>query len=204
VAHEFVGKTQWRVQHFVAVHHDGILGRSAADQPLLPHGIGFMQKSESARRRDLLQITAIGQAHAEALLANERVRKVDRIRNRIDICRIHGDELIALTQLDFAHDPEVGACFALFPNAGLLNHFDKRTGAAIQNRQFEIVQLDDGVVDADADKGREQVLGGGNEHALLHEAGGITDAGHVASTGFDGEAFQIGTVEYDSRSGGRG
>ena len=163
-----------------------------------------MQKSESARRRDLLQITAIGQAHAEALFANERVRKVDRIRNRIDICRIHGDELIALAQLDLAHDPEVGACFALFPNAGLLNHFDKRTGAAIQNRQLEIVQLDDGVVDADADKRREQVLGGGNEHALLHETGGITDASHIASTGFDPEAFQIGTMEYNSRSGRRG
>jgi hypothetical protein len=38
-----------------------------------------------------------------------------------------------------------------------LNHLDKRTGAAIQNGQLQIVQLDDGIVDADASKRGEQV-----------------------------------------------
>jgi len=82
-----------------------------------------------------------------------------------------------------------------------LNHFDKGTGAAIQNGQLQIVQFDDGVVDADAGKRREQVFGGGDEHALLHQAGGVTDAGYVASAGFDGEAVEVGAVEDDSRSG---
>src|ERR1700681_3839051 len=45
---------------------------------------------------------------------------------------------------------------------------------------------------------------GGDEHALLHQAGGVTDAGHVASAGFDREAVQVGAMEYDSRSGIRG
>src|ERR1035441_4995732 len=179
----FRSKTQRRVQHFVAVQHDGILHRRPPNQSLLSHGIGFMQKSESPRRRNLLQITAIRQPHAEALLANEWVRKVDRIRNRIGVCRIHGNEFIALAQFDLPHDPEISARFALSPNPRLLNHFYKRTGAAIQNGQLKIVQLDDGIVDADAGKRREQVLGSGDEHALLHQAGGVTDAGHVASAG---------------------
>src|SRR5260370_14493127 len=163
-----------------------------------------MQESESACRRNLFQITAIRQPHAEALLANEWVRKVNRIRNRIDICAIDGYEFITLAQLDLAHDPEIRARFALPPNPGLLNHLDKRTGAAVQNGQLKIVQLDDGVVDANADKGRKQVFGGGDEHTLLHEAGGVTDAGHAASAGFDREAVEVGAVEHDSRSGTRG
>ena len=37
--------------------------------------------------------------------------------------------------------------------------------------------------------------------SLLHQAGGVTDAGYVASAGFDGEAVEVGAVENDSRSG---
>src|ERR1035437_1009584 len=159
-----------------------------------------MQKSESARGRNLFQEAAVCQPHAKTLLANEGVRKVDGIRNRIGVCRIYGNEFIALAQLDLAHDPQISARFALSSNPCLLNHFNKWTGAAIQNRQLKIVQLDDGIVDADAGKRREQVLGGGDEHALFHQAGGVTDAGNVASAGFDGEAVEIGAVEYDSRS----
>src|SRR5208282_2476624 len=66
------------------------------------------------------------------------------------------------------------------------------------------VQFDNRIVDADAGKRREQVLGGGDEHTLLHQAGGVTDAGHIASAGFDGEAVEVGAAEYDSRSGRRG
>ena len=66
------GEAQRRIQHLIAVQHDGILGGRSADQSLLPHGIGFMQKSKGARRRNLLQIAAISQAHAETLLADER------------------------------------------------------------------------------------------------------------------------------------
>ena len=160
-----------------------------------------MQESEGARRRNLFQKTAIGQPHAESLLADEWMRKVDRIRNRIGVRWIHGNEFIALAQLDLAHDAEISARFALLPDAGLLNHLDKGTGASIQNGQLQIVQFDDGVVDADAGKRREQVLGGGDEHALLHQAGGVTDAGYVASAGFDSEAVEVGAVEDDSRSG---
>src|ERR1700686_2304949 len=45
---------------------------------------------------------------------------------------------------------------------------------------------------------------GGDELPLLHHAGGVTDAGHVASASFDRKAVQVGAMEYDSRSGTRG
>ena len=49
--------------------------------------------------------------------------------------------------------------------------------------------------------GRKQVLGGRDQHALLHQAGGVADASHVAARSLDFEAIQIGAAEHDSRSG---
>src|ERR1035438_9727490 len=107
-----------------------------------------MQKSKSARRCNLLQVAAVGQPHAETLLANQGMRKVDGIGNRIGFRRIYRNKLVALAQLDLAQDPEILARLALFSDACLLNHFDKRPGAAVEDRQFKIVELDDRIVDA--------------------------------------------------------
>ena len=43
-----------------------------------------------------------------------------------------------------------------------------------------------------------------NEHALLHQAGGIADAGHVKADGLDFETVKIGAPENDPRAGFRG
>src|SRR5260221_987154 len=105
MADELVLKTQGRVQRLVGVQTGGIFGRRSPDQALLPHGLGFVQKSKSARRGNLFQIAAICQPDAEALLANQWMRKVNGISNRIDICRIYGNEFISLAQLDLPDDP---------------------------------------------------------------------------------------------------
>ena len=84
---------------------------------------------------------------------------------------------------------------------GVLDEFDKRQSAAVENGEFKVVQFHDGVVDAQADKSREQVLGGGNEHAFFHQAGGVADAGHVAADGFDFKTIEIDALKNNSRSG---
>ena len=77
-------------------------------------------------------------------------------------------------------------------------------GAAVEDGQLQVVELDDDVVDAHADERGEQVLGGGDEHALAHEAGGIADLGHVAADGGNFEVVEIGAAEDDAGAGGRG
>src|SRR5580698_10868427 len=42
------------------------------------------------------------------------------------------------------------------------------------------------------------MLGRRNQHALLHQAGGIADAGHVAADGFDFKSIQISAAEDDA------
>ena len=48
------------------------------------------------------------------------------------------------------------------------------------------------------------MLCGGDEHALLLQAGGITDPGHVASDGFDLEVIKIDAAKNNASSRGRG
>jgi hypothetical protein len=42
------------------------------------------------------------------------------------------------------------------------------------------------------------VLGGGEQDALLHEAGGVTNASDVVAMGFDGEVVKINAAENDA------
>ena len=53
-------------------------------------------------------------------------------------------------------------------------------------------------------QGGEQVLGGGDEHALAHEAGGVADLGDVAAGGGDFEVVEVGAAEENAAAAGRG
>ncbi len=86
----------------------------------------------------------------------------------------------------------------------LENGLDIGQGAAVEDGQFEVVELDDDVVDAHADERGEQMFGGGDEHALAHQAGGVADLGDVAADGWDFEVVEIGAAEDDAGAGGSG
>ena len=97
-------------------------------------------------------------------------------------------------------DAEIFAAAALRLQADLAEGFDIGQGAAIEDGQFKVVELDDDIIDAHADQRREQVLGGGDEDALAHEAGGVADLGDVAADGGDFEVVEIGAAEDECRS----
>ena len=48
------------------------------------------------------------------------------------------------------------------------------------------------------------MLGGGDEDALAHEAGGVADFGDVAAVGGDFEVVEVGAAEDDAGAGGGG
>src|ERR1017187_9799840 len=104
------------------------------------------------------------------------MREVDRIGNRISVRGINRDELVPLPHLKLAANLQILPRAPLLPNASLPNHLHKRTRAAVENGQLQIVEFDNRVIDAHPDECRKHVLGGGNEHALLHETGRVADA----------------------------
>ena len=48
------------------------------------------------------------------------------------------------------------------------------------------------------------MFGGGDEHALFHQAGGVADARHVAADRLDFKAVEIGAAKNHARSRGGG
>jgi len=64
------------------------------------------------------------------------------------------------------------------------------------------IDVDKDVVDAARIDCRQHVFRGGKQHALLHQAGGITDAGDVVTMRFNGEIIKIGAPKDDSDVGG--
>jgi hypothetical protein len=79
-----------------------------------------------------------------------------------------------------------------------------RKRAAVEDGEFEVVELDVDVVDAGAEQCGEQVFRGGDEDALTHEAGGVADLGDVAADGGDFESVEIGAAEDHAGARGRG
>ena len=66
VAHKFIGKAQWWIHQAVAGKHNRVFLGRAANQALLPHGIGFVQKTERPGSCDLRAIVSVRQVHLES------------------------------------------------------------------------------------------------------------------------------------------
>src|SRR6266404_9565441 len=59
------------------------------------------------------------------------------------------------------------------PSAGLLEHLHERLGGPVQNGDFDGVNVDVNVVDTAGVDCREQMLGRGQQDAMLHQARGV-------------------------------
>ena len=108
--------------------------------------------------------------------------------------------LCPFPQLQLTADAQIGAGPSLLADSALAYGFHKRQRAAVENGELQVVQLDDGIVDAATDQGGEQMLGGGNEHALFHQTGGVADPGHVPAHRFQFKAVEVGATKDHARS----
>src|SRR5262249_7850210 len=63
---------------------------------------------------------------------------------------------------------------------------------------LEVIELHDSIIESHTDEGREHMLGCGDQHAFLHQTGGVTDARYVAAHRLNLEAVEISAPEYDT------
>jgi hypothetical protein len=203
VADELVGKAERAADNAAAGDDDGVGVGDAADQAHVAEFLLVFAEAEGARGRDGFAVGAGGEVERDVLQADGR-GEVDAVGDGVAVAGVDAEEFVAVADLDRLEDAEVLAAAALHFEAGVLDGFDVRQGGAVEDGEFEIVELDDDVVDGEAGEGGEQVLGGGDEHALAHEAGGVGDFGDVAAGGGDLEVFKIGAAEDDAGAGGGG
>lgn len=80
----------------------------------------------------------------------------------------------------------------------MIEELEERLGGTVENGDFDVVQVDEDVVDAEGIGGGEKMLGGGEQDALLHKAGGVADASNVVAVGFDGKIVEVNAAENDT------
>ena len=68
-------------------------------------------------------------------------------------------------------------------------------GGTVEDGDFNVVEVDENVVDAVGVGGGEKVFGGREKNALLHEACGVADAGDVVAVGLDMEIVEVDAAE---------
>src|SRR5215472_14105531 len=200
VAHELVGEAQGGVFQAVPGQHNAIVARGAANQTHIAHGLLILTRTECAGSRDVFEIASVRQLDLECFFSNEGMGKIDRIRDRVGIGGVDGDEFVALAHFQAAANLQIFTRPSLFSDPNLLNHLDEWFGAAVQNRQFKIIEFDDGIVDSCSDKSRKHVFGGGNQNALFHQAGGVADTRDVAADSFDLESVEVRAAKDDTCS----
>ncbi len=203
MADEFVVKAKRPILHCASAEDDRVLLRGASDQPHIPQHLLIFAKPEGAGGGDLSAVAACGQVDGECLAA-DGVGEMDVVGDAVAVAGINRDELAVLAHFDTFQDAQILPPSPLASNAHCGKGFHVRQGAAVEDGQFQIVQLNDDVVDARADEGGKKMLGGGDEHTLAHDAGGVADLGYISARGRNLVVVQVGAAENNARSGRRG
>ena len=147
VAGELVGEAEVAVEDALAGEHDDAFFGGAADEAHVAEHFFVFAPAEGAGGGDFALVGAGGEVD-DVSLATDGRREVDFVRDGVAVARIDSDELIAFADLDVFKNAEVFAAAAL----GLESDFAEGLGvgesAAVEDRELEVVELDEDIVDA--------------------------------------------------------
>ncbi len=167
VAHEFVGVTQAvRIEHAVLGHHQRIVERGAERIAGAPQLGDVLHEAEGARTRDLAAEIFRLDIERERLMADQRMVEVDLGLDAEAV--LVGTQLAEGVAAADAHrldHLDIAARQRTRGEAGLVDGVDEGSSAAVHDRHFRPVDLDDHVVDIEPAKRGQEMLGGGAERA---------------------------------------
>src|SRR5262245_4048673 len=183
VANELVFEAQGVVENTRLAEHDCILERAAKREAVLPQHLDVLQERERAGRRDVVDKRLFRHAQRPSLMTQKRVIVTDAVSDLEMIRWIQRDAFIATRDGNRPDDFQVLARSREWSHAGFVNQVDKRGGAAVHNRDFWGVQLDNHIVDSHADECGQQVLDCLDRHLLARQARRELNACKVMNSG---------------------
>src|SRR5882724_5906225 len=201
VAAEFVRKAQRAIHDAIVGKDNGVIERAAADQAHGAQGLDVALKTKSSCASEQLPEGLREHDHFNLLLTYERMRKVHVTLDAKFVGRIDADAAILFYHFYGFNNLEVAAATTQAADAGLFEKLEKRFSGTIEDGDFDRVDVNKDVVDARRIDRGEKMFGRGEKDALLHQAGGVTDASYVAAAGLDGKIVQIGTTKDDASVG---
>ena len=146
VAHELVLEPQG-VQDARIADDDGVLERSAERQAALPQPLHFLQEAEGAGRGDVLGEALLGDPLGARLVLEQRMVEADGVADLEVIRRVNRNALVAGRDLHRLQDLQVLARRGELLDARFLQQVQERRAAAVHDRHFAVIELDDDVVD---------------------------------------------------------
>ena len=138
------------------------------------------------------------------LLTDEGVGKIDVAADAEFVGGIDPDAAAVFDDFDRLEDFKVASLAAKATQAGLIEELEEGLGGAVEDGDFDVVEVDEDVVNGVGIRCGKEMLGGGEQDALLHEAGGITDASHIVAVGFDWEIVEVDAAKDDAGVRGSG
>jgi hypothetical protein len=123
--------------------------------------------------------------------------EADAVSDLEVVRRIERDALVALRQRDRTQNLEVAPRRLQPLDARLVHEVDEGRRAAVHDRHFGAVQLDDRVVDPQCGQGREEVFHRLDGHGFARQPGLILDPPEMRDRRRDLEAAEIRTLEPD-------
>ena len=198
VAAEFVRVAKGAVHDAILGEDNGVVEGAAANEA---HGaerldIGF--EAESAGAGENLAEGIWIDEEFDLLLANERVGKIDVAADAELVGGIDCDAAAVFDDFDGFENAEIAAFAAEAAETGLIEELEERLGRAVEDGNFDVVEVDEDIVDAVGIGSGEKVFCGGEKYALLHEAGGVADASDVVTVCLDWKIVEIDAAEDDA------
>ena len=160
VTDELVGVAQaLGVDHPVLADGDGVLERGAEREAGAPQLLHVAHEAEGAGAGDLAAEDGRRQIDRLALAADHRGGEIDlHVEAEAALVGEQFREGLALGDANGLQNLQVAAARVLGDDADLVDGVDERSRAAVEDRHFGPVDLDQNVVDAEARKSGHQVL----------------------------------------------
>ena len=204
MASKFVGIAEVAVHDPVFGEDDGVIEGASANETHGAEGFDIGFEAEGAGARENLAEGIGIDEYFDLLLADEGVGKIDVAADTELIGGIDADAAAVFDDLDRFEDFKVATFAAQATKACLIEELEERLGGTVEDGDFDVVEVDEDVVDAVGVGGGEKVLGGGEQDALLHEAGGVAYASDIVAVSFDREIVQVDTAKDDAGVWGSG
>ncbi len=167
VAHELVGEAQaLAVDDAVVADRHGVLEGGTQRKPSRPQPLDVLHEAEGAGAGELTAEGAGIYVDIDPLGPDQRRVEIDL---HVEMEAVMGGQLAkgaAVLHADLFQDFEEAARAIELGQADLVDGLDEAGGAAVHDRHFRAVNLDQRVVDAKTAQSREQVLDGRNRGAI--------------------------------------
>src|SRR5579864_2294319 len=198
MAAEFIWEAQTSFEKTVRREDDGVFERAAANQAHGAQAVNVFRERKCACGGEFSRKCVARDGDFGFLLANHRMRKFDVAAHAKFVRGINTDATVAFGDFEGLHDFQVATLAAKLTNARAIEKVHEGLRGAVENGQLERVDFHVDIVDAARIRRGEQMLGGGEQHAVFHQAGGVTNARDVAAVGLNFKIVEVNAAKHDA------